>query len=187
MGLVARTEDIFYGPPMGRGSDRTTMAVVAEINDDAGSFLRSIVSGRPLSRSVIQAAANFGITPLCDGSTQATGKLLPFDGDAYGVFAFIETVALINEAQGNERLTEIHSAAQNAQPNDPVGRHGPGRRRGRRGVALRDRQRARTARARAASMVDEFGVPRVIDMATVRRKLQGICQAEGAQADGQWA
>ena len=33
MGLVARTEDIFYGPPMGRGSDRTTMAVVAEIND----------------------------------------------------------------------------------------------------------------------------------------------------------
>ena len=36
-----------------------------------------------------------------DDSTQATTKLLPFDGDAYGVFAFIETVLLINEAQGN--------------------------------------------------------------------------------------
>ena len=56
---------------------------------------------------MIQAAANFGITPLCDGSTQATGKLLPFDGDAYGVFAFIETVVLINEAQGNGQLNYI--------------------------------------------------------------------------------
>ena len=105
MGLVARTEDIFYGPPMGRDSDRTTIAVVAEINDDADRFLRSVVSGRrPLSRSVIQAAANFGTIPLRDGSTQATAKLLPFDGDAYGVFAFIETVVLINESQGNEWL-----------------------------------------------------------------------------------
>ena len=94
MGLVARTEDIFHGPPMGRGSDRTTMAVVAEINDDAESFLRSVVSGWPLNRSVMQAAANFGTTPLRDGSTQATAKLLPFDGGACGVFAFIETSLL---------------------------------------------------------------------------------------------
>ena len=32
MGLVARTEGIFFGTPMGRSSDRKTMAVVAEIN-----------------------------------------------------------------------------------------------------------------------------------------------------------
>ena len=104
MGLVAPTEGIFFGSPMGRGSDRTTMAVVAEVNDDAGRFLRMVVGGRPLSSSVMQAAANFGTIPLRDGSTQATAKLLPFDGDAYGVFAFIETVVLIDEAQGNERL-----------------------------------------------------------------------------------
>ena len=71
MGLVARVEDIFYGSPMGRGSDRTTMAVVAEINDDADRFLRSVVSGRPLSRSVMQTAANFGAIPMRDGSTQS--------------------------------------------------------------------------------------------------------------------
>ena len=35
MGLVARTQGIFHGPTAGRGSDRTTVAVVAEINDDA--------------------------------------------------------------------------------------------------------------------------------------------------------
>ena len=64
MGLVARAEGTFYGSPMGRGSDRTTMAVVAEINDDADRFLRSVVSVRPLSRSVMQAAANFGTIPL---------------------------------------------------------------------------------------------------------------------------
>ena len=52
----------------------------------------------------MQTAANFGTIPMRDGSTQATAKLLPFGGDAYGVFAFIETVVLINEAQGNERL-----------------------------------------------------------------------------------
>ena len=33
MGLVARIGEIFFGSPMGCGSDRTTMAVVAEIND----------------------------------------------------------------------------------------------------------------------------------------------------------
>ena len=97
IGLVARTQDIFYGPPMGCGSDRTTMAVVTEINDDADRFLRVVEGGRPLSRSVMQAAANFGAIPLRDGSTQATAKLLLFDGDEYGVFAFIETVVLFNE------------------------------------------------------------------------------------------
>ena len=35
-GLLARTEGIFFGPPMGRGSDCTTMVVVAEVNNDAG-------------------------------------------------------------------------------------------------------------------------------------------------------
>ena len=33
MGLIARAEGIFYGSPMGCGSERTTMAVVAEISD----------------------------------------------------------------------------------------------------------------------------------------------------------
>ena len=81
------------------------MAVVAEVNDDADHFLRMIVGGRPLSSSVMQAATNFGAIPLRDGSMQATAKLLPFDGDEYGVFAFIETVVLVNEAQGRERLS----------------------------------------------------------------------------------
>ena len=79
------------------------MAVVAEINDDADRFLRMVVGGRPLSSSVILAAANFGAIPLRDGSTQANAKLLPFDGDEYDVFAFIETVVLVKEAQGNAR------------------------------------------------------------------------------------
>ena len=61
--------------------------------------------GRPLSSSVIQAAANFGATPLRDGSTQAIAKFVPFGSDEYAVFAFIETVVLANEAQGNERLS----------------------------------------------------------------------------------
>ena len=90
------------------------MAVVAEINDDADRFLRSsVVSGRPLRRSVMQTAANFGTIPMRDGSTQATAKRLPFDGDAYGVFAFIEIVVLINEAQGNERLSYTQRAMLN--------------------------------------------------------------------------
>ena len=105
MGLVARTEDIFFGPPMGRSSDCTTMAVVAEINDDADRYLRMIVNGRPLAGSVMQAAENFGVIPLRDGSKQPTVKLLPFDGDAYGVFAYVESVLLVNVAQGNERLS----------------------------------------------------------------------------------
>ena len=72
MGLVARTHGIFYGPPLGRASERTTMAVVAEVNDDADRYLRMQVAGRPLSGSVIQAAANFGAIPMRDGSTQST-------------------------------------------------------------------------------------------------------------------
>ena len=35
MSLVACTEGIFFGKPTGRRSERTTMAVVAEVNDDA--------------------------------------------------------------------------------------------------------------------------------------------------------
>ena len=57
MGLIVCADEMFYAPPAGRGSDRTTMAVVAEINDDADHFLRSVVSGRPLNRSVMQTAA----------------------------------------------------------------------------------------------------------------------------------
>ena len=56
MGLVARTEDIFFGTPMGRSSDRTTMAVVAEINNDADRYLRMIVNGRPLAGSAVRKA-----------------------------------------------------------------------------------------------------------------------------------
>ena len=81
MGLVVarRAQGILYGPAAspaaGRGADRTTMAVVAEVNDDAGHFLRMVVGGRPLSGSVIQAAENFGAIPLRDGSMHATAKL----------------------------------------------------------------------------------------------------------------
>ena len=42
MGLVAHTQDTFYGPATGRDSERTRMAVVAEANDDAGRFLRMV-------------------------------------------------------------------------------------------------------------------------------------------------
>ena len=45
MGLAARTEGIFYGKPTGSNSERTTAAVVAEVNDDADRWLRSIVGG----------------------------------------------------------------------------------------------------------------------------------------------
>ena len=45
----ARAEGIFFGSAMGRGSDRTAMAVVAEINDEAHRYLKMIVNGRPLS------------------------------------------------------------------------------------------------------------------------------------------
>ena len=57
-----------------------------------------VVGGRSLSGSVIQAAENIGAIPLRGGGIRATAKLLPFDGDAYAVFALIETVVLVNEA-----------------------------------------------------------------------------------------
>ena len=44
---------------------------------------------------------------------RATGKLLPFDGDAYTVFAFIETAVLVNETQGSERLSYTQRAMVN--------------------------------------------------------------------------
>ena len=79
MGLVARTQDIFYGPATGCDSERTTMAVVAEVNDDADRFLQMVVSGRLLSGSVMQAAENIGAILLRGGGMHATAKLFPFD------------------------------------------------------------------------------------------------------------
>ena len=81
------------------------MAVVAQHNDGADRWLRSIVSGRPLGGSVIQSAANTGAIALKDGSAKAKAQMLPFDGDAYGVFAFVDYVLLLNEAQCSERLS----------------------------------------------------------------------------------
>ena len=66
MGLVARTEDIFHGKPTGCNSERTTMAVVAQINDDADRWLRSIVGGWPLAGSVLQAAAKRDINAVME-------------------------------------------------------------------------------------------------------------------------
>ena len=81
---MARTQGAIYGPATGRGSDRKTMVVVAEANDDAGRFLRVVVGGRPLSGSVMQAAEIFGAIPLRDGSMHATAKLLPFQSNGPG-------------------------------------------------------------------------------------------------------
>ena len=54
----------------------------------------------------MQAAENIGAIPLRGGGMHATAKLLPlFDGDAYAVFAFIETATPVNETQGSERLS----------------------------------------------------------------------------------
>ena len=71
MGLAVLTENIFYGKPTGRRSERTTMAVVAQHNDGADRWLRSIVSGRPLDGSVIQSVDSFGAITLKDGSAKA--------------------------------------------------------------------------------------------------------------------
>ena len=100
MGLVAvaLTAGIFYSKPTSRSSERTAMAVVPQINDDADRWLRSVVGGRPLAGSVLQAAGNFGAITLRDGSVKAKVQLLPFDGDAYGVFAFVESILLLNES-----------------------------------------------------------------------------------------
>ena len=95
MGLVARAQEIFYGPATGRGADRTTMAVVVEVNDDAGRFLRMVLGGRPLSGSVIQAAENVGAIPLRDGSIHAAAKLLPFDCDEYASRSSIQLSSLM--------------------------------------------------------------------------------------------
>ena len=105
MGLVTRVEGIFFGKSTGRRLERTTMAVLSELNDDADRWLRSIIGGRPLAGSVTQAAEHFGTTTLRDGSAKAKIQLLPFDGDAFAVFAFIESVLLLNEPQSSERLS----------------------------------------------------------------------------------
>ena len=42
---------------------------------------------------------------LRDGSVKAKVQLLPFDGDAYGAFAFVESILLLNESQSSERLS----------------------------------------------------------------------------------
>ena len=104
MGLSVLTENIFYGKPTGRRSERTTMAVVAQSNDGADHWLRSVLSGRPLDGSVMQTAASFGAITLRDGSVKAKVQLLPFDGSEYGVFAFVDSALLLNEAHGSERL-----------------------------------------------------------------------------------
>ena len=48
----------------------------------------------------MQSAANNGAIALKDGSAKAKVELLPFDGDAYGVFAFVDSALLLNEATG---------------------------------------------------------------------------------------
>ena len=105
MGLTVLTENIFFGKPTGRRSERTTMAVVAQYTDGTDRWLRSILSGRPLDGSVMQTAANTGAITLKEGSAKAKVQLLPFDGDAYGVFAFVDSALLLNEAQSSERLS----------------------------------------------------------------------------------
>ena len=83
------------------------MAVVAQSNDGADHWLRGVLSGRPLDGSVMQTAASFGAITLRDGSAKAKVQLLPFDGDEYGVFAFVDAALLLNEAHCSERLSLI--------------------------------------------------------------------------------
>ena len=59
---------------------------------------RVVVSGRPLGGSVMQTAGNIGAITLKDGSVKAKAQLLPFDGDEYGVFAFVDPILLLNDA-----------------------------------------------------------------------------------------
>ena len=105
MGLTALTQNIFFSKPTGRRSERVTMAIVAQPNDGADRWLRSVVSGRPLDGTVMQTAGNIGAITLKDGSVKAKVQLLPFDGDEYGVFAFVDPALLLNEAQCSERLS----------------------------------------------------------------------------------
>ena len=51
----------------------------------------------------MQAAGSFGAITLRDGSAKAKVQLLPFDGNAYGVFAFVDSILLLNESQSSER------------------------------------------------------------------------------------
>ena len=53
----------------------------------------------------MQTADNFGAITLKDGSAKAKDQLLPFDGDEYGVFAFVDSILLLNEPQCSERLS----------------------------------------------------------------------------------
>ena len=107
LGLTVLTDHIFYGRPTGPRSERTTMAVVANSGGRADRWLRSILSGRPLDGSVMQSADSFGAITLRDGSVKAKVQLLPFDGDEYGEFAFVDTAFLLNEAHCSERLSLI--------------------------------------------------------------------------------
>ena len=50
------------------------MAVVAQANDGAGRWLRTVVSGRPLDGSVMQTAGNIGAITLKDGSDKAKAQ-----------------------------------------------------------------------------------------------------------------
>ena len=52
----------------------------------------------------MQPAADTGAITLKNGSAKAKVQLLPFDGDAYGAFAFVGSVLLLNEAQCSECL-----------------------------------------------------------------------------------
>ena len=104
MGLSVLTENISYGKPTGRRSERTTMAVIAQYNDGADRWFRSVLSGRPLDGSVMQTAESFGAITLKDGSIKAKAQLLPFEGNQYGVFAYVDAALLLNEAHCSERL-----------------------------------------------------------------------------------
>ena len=79
--------------------------VVAQANDGADRWLRTVVSGRPLDGSVMQTVGNIGAITLKDGTAKAKVQLLPFDGDEYGVFAFVDSILLLNEAKCSERLS----------------------------------------------------------------------------------
>ena len=104
MGLTVLTQNIYLGKPTGPRSERVTMAVIAQPNDEADRWLRSIMSGRPLDGAVMQPATNIGAITLRNGSAKAKVQLLSFDGDAYGVFAFVDSALLLNEPQCSERL-----------------------------------------------------------------------------------
>ena len=123
------------------------MAVVAEVNDDADRWLRSVVGGRPLAGSVMQAAEYVDAITLRDGSVKANVQLLPFDGDAYGVFTFVESALLFNDSKGNERL----SLTQRLMI-DPMARSAAAEL-----IATQGGECVGNARARAALRVNEEG------------------------------